>query len=276
VAIARYEQWIRDMAAVHGDGPQQLARMIELLNEYRNYIDIDLVFDSPEDFLYRQKGQLKLDNSVIEEFLPRLVGNPTILPALVPFDATVGPIQSFSAAYFNSSLDAIKPGGGLAVKTKNQDFAIAKPLYLKASHDSAFQDSVTQQTYISYIAIECKTNLDKTMFQEACATANDTKYAVAGARYYLLCEWLDMTPQSTAPTDIDEIIIMRKAKRMNSNVRSQYSTATGRQRARASYVQFLQTNPFRLEMFQRLIRHIEELVLNEQPVEQSVLDTGYF
>ena len=135
---------------------------------------------------------------------------------------------------------------------------------------------MTQQTYISYIAIECKTNLDKTMFQEACATANDTKYAVAGARYYLLCEWLDMTPQSTAPTDIDEIIIMRKAKRMNSNVRSQYSTAAGRQRTRANYVQFLQTNPFRLEMFQRLIRHIEELILNEQPVEQSVLDTGYF
>ena len=100
---------------------------------------------------------------------------------------------------------------------------------------------MTQQTYISYIAIECKTNLDKTMFQEACATANDTKYAVAGARYYLLCEWLDMTPQSTAPTDIDEIIIMRKAKRMNSNVRSQYSTAAGRQRTRANYVQFLQT-----------------------------------
>lgn len=250
--------------------------MIELLNEYRNYIDIDLVFDSPEDFLYRQKGQLKLDNSVIEEFLPRLVGNPTILPALAPFEAIVGPIQSFSAAYFNSSLDTIKPGGGLAVKTKNQDFAIAKPLYLKASHDAAFQVSVTQQTYISYIAIECKTNLDKTMFQEACATANDTKYAVAGARYYLLCEWLDMTPQSTAPTDIDEIIILRKAKRMNSNIRSQYSTAAGRQRTRANYVQFLQTNPFRLEMFQRLIRHIEELILNEQPVEQSVLDTGYF
>ena len=99
-AIARYGQWLSSLAAVQGDGPQQLARMIELLNEYRNYIDIDLVFDSPEDFLYRQKGQLKLDNSVIEEFLPRLVGNPTILPALAPFDATVGPIQSFSAAYF--------------------------------------------------------------------------------------------------------------------------------------------------------------------------------
>lgn len=250
--------------------------MINLLNGYRNYIDIDLVFDSQDDFLYRQKGQLKLDNSVIEEFLPRLIGNPTILPALAPLDTAVGPIQSFAAAYFNSSLDAIKPGGGLAVKTKNQDFAIAKRLYLKASHNANFDASITQQTYISYIAAECKTNLDKTMFQEACATAHDTKYAVAGARYYLLCEWLDMTPQSTAPTDIDEIIILRKAKRMNSNVRSRFATAAGRQHARAAYVQFLESNPFRLEMFQRFIRHIEELILNEQPVEQSVLDTGYF
>src|SRR5258707_5790168 len=53
---------------------------------------------------------------------------------------------------------------------------------------------------------------DKTMFQEACATAHDTKSAVAGAKYYLLCEWLDMTPVSTAPTDID-----RKSTRLNSS-----------------------------------------------------------
>lgn len=264
------------MEAITGDASQQLARMVELLNQYRNYIDIDLVFDSPHDFLYRQKGQLKLDNSVIEEFLPRLMGNPIILPSLVPFQAHLGPIKSFSAAYFNSSLDAIKPGGGLAVKSKDQDFAIAKPLFLKASHDSTFTEFVTAKTYISYIAIECKTNLDKTMFQEACATANDTTYAVAGARYYLLCEWLDMTPQSTAPTDIDEIIILRKAKRLNSNVRARFATVAGRRAARATYVQFLNGKPFQLAMFQRLIKHVDELILNEQPVEQSVLDTGYF
>lgn len=275
-AIATYKRWIGKLEAVQGGRTEQLRRMVELLNEYRNYIDVDLVFDSPNDFLYRQKGQLKLDNSVIEEFLPRLVGNPKILPALAPFAATVGPLQSFSAAYFNSSLDTIRPGGGLAIKTKNQDFAIAKPLYLKASHDPKFEVSVVQQTYISYIAIECKTNLDKTMFQEACATANDTKFAVAGARYYLLCEWLDMTPQSTAPTDIDEIIILRKAKRVNSNIRSKYATAAGRRSARSAYVEFLKKNPFQIAMFQRLIDHIEELIANEQPVEKSVLDMGYF
>lgn len=48
------------------------------------------------------------------------------------------------------------------------------------------------ETHIAYVAAECKTNLDKTMFQEAAATALDVKSAVPGANYYLLCEWLDI------------------------------------------------------------------------------------
>jgi hypothetical protein len=274
-AIDRYHKWIAGLEAVGGTSDEVIDRFIALLNEYRLYIDVDLVFDSPEDFLYRQKGQLKLDNSVIEEFLPRFL-NPAVLPELTALDVVLGPTPSFSAAYFNSSLDAPRSGGGLGIRTKNQDFAIAKPLFLMASHKGDFKESVVQQTFVSYVSIECKTNLDKTMFQEACATANDTKSAVAGARYYLLCEWLDMTPQSTAPTDIDEIIILRKAKRLNSNVRSQYSTAAKRQRLRGEYVSFLTRNPFKREMFDRLLRHLRELIKNEQPEEESVLDLGYF
>ena len=49
----------------------ELHTMWEKYRKY--YIDVDLIFDSPEDFLYRQKGQLKLDNTVIEEFLPIFV-----------------------------------------------------------------------------------------------------------------------------------------------------------------------------------------------------------
>lgn len=81
-AITRYERWISDLNAVTGSPQQRVQALVALLNEYRLYIDVDLVFDSPEDFLYRQKGQLKLDNSVIEEFLPYLV-RPEILPEIV-------------------------------------------------------------------------------------------------------------------------------------------------------------------------------------------------
>jgi len=69
-AVVRYGQWISSLKAVTGTPQQRIPALVALLNEYRLYIDLDLVFDSPQDFLYRQKGQLKLDNSVIEEFLP--------------------------------------------------------------------------------------------------------------------------------------------------------------------------------------------------------------
>jgi hypothetical protein len=58
--------------------------MAALLNQYRLFIYVELVFDSPQDFLYRQKGQLKLDNSVIEEFLPHLVRPEVLAPSPGP------------------------------------------------------------------------------------------------------------------------------------------------------------------------------------------------
>ena len=41
---------------------------------------------------------------------------------------------------------------------------------------------------LGYVMAELKTNLDKTMYQEASATAHDIKLAVTGAKYYLLCD----------------------------------------------------------------------------------------
>ncbi|WP_293152061.1 hypothetical protein [Okeania sp. SIO2C9] len=39
-------------------------------NKYKRFIELDLIFDSSENFFYRQKWQLKLDNTILEEFLP--------------------------------------------------------------------------------------------------------------------------------------------------------------------------------------------------------------
>lgn len=273
--IEEYHRWIAALDAVSGTPEEVLERMVALLNEYRLYIDVDLVFDSPEDFLYRQKGQLKLDNSVIEEFLPRLM-NKNLIPELQGMGVVLGPTPSFSSAFFASSLDTPMPGGGFDIKTKNQDFSISKPMFLKASHHHDFSDSVVRKAFISYVSVECKTNLDKTMFQEACATAHDTKSAVLGAKYFLLCEWLDMTPVSTAPTDIEEIILLRKARRINSNVRSHYSTAAKRRQRREEYHGYLTRNSFRVDMFRRFLDHVLVLIRNEQPQEQNVLEQGYF
>src|SRR5262245_57795977 len=78
-ARERYEDWIKRMDSATGDPDTVVQKLVALLNEYKTFIDVDLIFDSESDFLYRQKGQLKLDNSVIEEFLPQLI-SPRVIP----------------------------------------------------------------------------------------------------------------------------------------------------------------------------------------------------
>jgi Bpu10I restriction endonuclease len=173
---------------------------------------------------------------------------------------TVGPVEAFSTLWFDSSLIRIEPAGGFKIRTKDQDFAISKPLYLKASHSPSFQNAVEQSTHLAYVAAECKTNLDKTMFQEAAATARDLKTAIPSAKYFLLCEWLDMKPVSSATTSIDKVLLLRKAKRINSNIRSGFSTHQGRQSAKASYIDFLNSNPYRVEVFELFINYIRPLL----------------
>ena len=114
------------------------------------------------------------------------------------------------------------------------------------------------------------------MFQEASATAHDVKLAVTGSKYYLLCDFLDMTPISTATTDIDEILIVRKAKRISSNVRKEFSTYEGRQKHRAWYTSYLTEHPYSADVFKRFIEHIFSQMKNESLIEESVLDIGYF
>jgi hypothetical protein len=131
-------------------------------------------------------------------------------------DLSFGPVSSFSALRFEETIRSVRGGGAMTIRSKDQDFAISRKLYIRTSHDPDFGDAATSETSLAYVATEIKTNLDKTMFQEAAATALDVKSVSPRSRYYLLCDWLDMTPVSTASTAIDEILILRRAKRIGA------------------------------------------------------------
>lgn len=272
-AIARYEEWRRQMQAVRGAYRKVVTDMVALLDGYKRYVEVDLVFDSDDDFLYRQKGQTKLDNTILEEFLPVLV-TTALARQLRHYNLSFGPTTCFSGIRFESSITNDQPGGGMHVREKDHDFAISRNLFIQTSYHPDFRDGVTAETHIAYVVAECKTNLDKTMFQEAAATALDVKTAIPGAKYYLLCEWLDMTPISTGTTAIDEIIILHKAKRLPSNVRAQFNTAAGRQRNRETFIQHLEAHPFAPETFLRFLEAIRRLVSDVS--EDDVLTRGYF
>lgn len=275
-AIQRYVGWISLMDNIPVAGDEKVKALVESLNDYKRFVELNLVWDSEAEFLFRQRGQIKLDSSVIEEFLPRLV-DPAIIPALGSVVCEIGPRTSFAGAYFATSLPSPGKGAGLQLRAKAQDFTIGRTAFLRSSFDAKFppDETLTQEVYLASLAAECKTNLDKTMFQEAAATARDLKTAVAGARYYLLCEWLDMAPLSTRATSIDEVIILR-GKRLSSNVRSAFSDSTVRRERRLWYEDFLRENPVRLERIMRFVEHLRALFDSTQPAEESVLALGYF
>ncbi|WP_330204027.1 Bpu10I family restriction endonuclease [Cyanobacterium sp. DS4] len=272
--INEYQNWRNKLININNDA-NTLDLMIKELNEYKKYIDVDLIFDSENDFLYRQKGQLKLDNSIIEEFLPILINN-IYSEFLVNKGIFIGPTQCFSSLLFESNIANLYKGGGVNIRSKDQDFAISRKIFIQTSHYDDFRDSISLTSNIAYVAAECKTNLDKTMFQGGAATALDVKNSVPGAKYFLICEWLDMTPISSSLTAIDEILILRKAKRISSNIRSQFSSYKNRLKHRDYFINYLEKYPFSADVFARFLNQIEKAIGKNDLNINDVLNRGYF
>ena len=272
-ALHRYREWIKDLENVsQGDG-EAVSKLVDATNRYKDFVELDLIFDSPEDFLYRQKGQLKLDNTILEEFLPQLLYRGLRLPDS-SFD--LGPRKTYAGLSFMSSITSPGKGGHPTLRSKNQDFVLGKRLYMMTSFDRDFHDADHMESYLGYVCVECKTNLDKTMFQEGVATSRDLKIAVPSSLYFLVCEFLDMTPLSTVSTHIDDILIARKAKRMSSNVRQRYRSAGERRRYRDEYVEFLITSKYYSDVFQRMIDKVQRAVDDTDPDTDDVLKRGHF
>ena len=273
--IDAYEKWIADMDALTSTGEKKVRELVKLLNEYKTKVELNFVWDSDEDFLYRQKGQLKLDNSVLEEWFPWLI-DTDIFPELRGQNLQVGPSKAFSSAYFQNNLKDPLPAPKLAIRSKDQDFTIGQETYLKSSFSKNFSSAQceTTTTFIAYIAAELKTNLDKTMFQEAVATSHDLKIAAPGSKYFLICEYLDMTPISSSGTDIEEVLILR-GKRTQSGKRKNYAKAEYRKLNRSEFAQKLSANPVRESVVLRFVEHIRKALESDNNLSNSV-ERGYF
>ncbi|MEB3214811.1 MAG: Bpu10I family restriction endonuclease [Nostocales cyanobacterium 94392] len=272
-AIRKYHEWIHELESVECSQVDTVNKLVEITNKYKRFIELNLIFDSTNNFLYRQKGQIKLDNTILEEFLPQLV-----FRSLRGIDQSfeLGPRNTFAGLSFLSSVGNLGQAGEPKIRTKNQDFILGKKLYIKTSFDSDFQNYKIIESHLGYVCAECKTNLDKTMFQEAVATSRDLKIAIPGSLYFLICEFLDMTPVSIISTQIDDVLIVRKMKRMSSNIRQEYRTPEARRTHRKEYIEFLDASKYYPDVFQRMISKIQTLIDDTSPSVDKVLNQGHF
>jgi hypothetical protein len=223
-ALKAYQPWVNQMQRVESVGKQRVLDLTRLLNEYKDALEVELIIQSGSPFLIRQKGQLKLDNSVIEEFLIHLV-DPRVLEGLPGFELCVGPQRAFmSLAFTPASIQELCERPRVEIKEKDVDFTLGKSVFYKFSVDPGFSDARTQggTLTLAVLAAECKVNLDKTMFQEAAGTAARLKQGCPMSRYYVLVEFLDMEPEDCRLTAIDNVFLLRHAKRLPFGKRNDY------------------------------------------------------
>ena len=74
----------------------------------------------------------------------------------------------------------------------------------------------------------------------------------------------------------EEVIVLRKAKRLSANVRQHFSIASGRAKNRDAFERHLADHPLSPKAFQRFLDHVERLLDDGSENERDVLDRGWF
>ena len=115
------------------------------MNKYKNHVEAHNVYTA----------QSKFAPTIIEEFLCRVLKNEFGNDVL-----QYGPVSAYSSLYFSySDKVAFKEGIEIKLNVKDQDVGIYKKEVLTSSAGGKHEIS------IPIVCIECKTYLDKTMYE---------------------------------------------------------------------------------------------------------------
>lgn len=265
----RYREWAVALdAVIPGEEPHaRVLRQAKLLNDYKFFVEVECVARRGSAWLKRQKGQLKLDNSIIEEFLIHLV-HPATLPGFDRLDElTVGPNQAFMSMSFRAdSMEGLLDRPEVVVKTKDQDFALGARVHYSIGTDPTLANASRGDFVLAVLAAECKVNLDKTMFQEASGTATRLKQGCPMAKYFVVAEFLDMTPEDVRLTDIDNVLLLRAIRRLGPS-----------QRGNADEIAKCHTeHPIRGDVIWRFVQEMQSFIDAVWFDPSSVLERGSF
>jgi hypothetical protein len=250
---AKYSEWAAVLdAVVDGEEPRdRVTRQAGIFNDYKFFVEVECVARRGSAWLKRQKGQLKLDNSIIEEFLIHLV-HPATLPGFDRLhELTVGPNQAFMSMSFRpDSMAGLLDQPEVVVKTKDQDFTLGAELHYAVGTDADLERAQRGRFVLAVLAAECKVNLDKTMFQEASGTATRLKHGCPMAKYFVIAEFLDMVPEDVRLTDIDNVFLLRGVRRLGPA-----------QRGDAEAIAQCHTeNPIRADVLWRFVEQMQSFI----------------
>lgn len=210
----RYKAWHENNMSITGTNEDNIFRKVVELNKYRNFVGQEK-FSKAKGRKHGFSSQSQLVPSVIEEFLYYLFKDINVLR-----DNRLcwGRIDAYTNFYFQPrSLAGFIEDPNIVVSRKQQDFAISVPVDLaaKVSSGDVWQSNTI---YIPIVSIECKTYLDKTMYEGSFSTAKRIKTGNPYALFIIVAETYsiasDVDPKYSA---IDQIYVLRREKHKRDN-----------------------------------------------------------
>lgn len=201
-----------------------------------------------KDFVARHskyKFQSKFAPTIIEEFVCRILKNEFGNDVLM-----YGSVSAYSSLYFSySGKKSFKQGIDLRLNVKEQDVGIYKKETLTS--DSGDKHDI----FIPIVCIECKTYLDKTMYEGSVATADKIKSGNPHCLFLLVTETYGVSQNVDIElSNIDNIYVLRK------------------QRTRKNQT----PKPIFYEVVKHLVETIrKQLESNRLPVDERIEQYGY-
>ncbi|HPD33503.1 MAG TPA: Bpu10I family restriction endonuclease [Bacteroidota bacterium] len=207
-----YKKWKNDNLNIKGTERKDIQKKVDLFNKYKNFIE-QPKFKKQSGNNLGFTSQSQLHSSALEEFMYYLFKD---IEKLTNKNIYWGRTQAYTNLYFAPpSIDAFEESSNIVINVKNQDFSISKEVILK-SRVSNNEDWQENKIYVPIVSIECKTYLDKTMYEGSASTAEKIKRGNPYCIFLIVTETyevsLDVDPKYSS---IDQIYVLRKENKNN-------------------------------------------------------------
>lgn len=205
--VVEYQKYLVSNLELMGTSDEVVEKRVELLNQYydslRKYEDDRGI--RLEDIW---KSQSKFRSTILEEFIAILFDS--IPQEYQTENLKLGASKAYLNLYFygkNFKSFITKPE--IKINVKDQDFAIFREINVRID-----KEKKATKISVPVVALECKTYIDKTMYEGSVATAEKIKIGNPCTMFGIVTETYDIS-RSVIPaySRIDQIYVLRKSAR---------------------------------------------------------------
>lgn len=208
----KYSGWKKANLEITGTKESDIEKKVGLLNQYKGFID--------QPKYKKEKGntngftsQSQLHSSVLEEFMYYLFKD---IKTISNKKLIWGRTTAYTSLYFAPpNIESFEETTNIIINVKNQDFSISKEIILKSRviNNDKWQES---KIYVPIISIECKTYLDKTMYEGSVSTSEKIKKGNPYCLFLIAAETYEVSKEVDPKySSIDQIYVLRKESANN-------------------------------------------------------------